>query len=159
MDIDLTTIGAAVTVAKNAVDTLKSAFSAKEKLGADHEVLDAFEQLGKVQDKLIELRAAIMSLQDENHKLTTELRAKNTWSAKAAHYKLTKSLHARDFAYLYAGDPIHWACPTCYESEKITILQSYSEESGAVKCSVCKVLYHLEEPKPAPPQPRRGPAY
>lgn len=62
MEIDLTTISAAVTVAKTAVDTLKTAFSAKEKIGAEREVNEAFENLGKVQDKLIELRAAIMSL-------------------------------------------------------------------------------------------------
>ena len=56
MDIDISTVSAAVTLAKNAVDTLKSAFSAKEKIGVEREVSEAFEQLGKVHDKLIELR-------------------------------------------------------------------------------------------------------
>jgi hypothetical protein len=148
MEIDLTTISAAVTVAKTAVDTLKTAFSAKEKIGAEREVNEAFENLGKVQDKLIELRAAIMSLQDENHRLATELRAQNTWSDKAAKYELNRSALGGDFAYLFIGDPTHWACPTCFESEKISVLQPWDEETGALRCHVCRTSYHLQAVNP-----------
>jgi hypothetical protein len=147
MDIDLTTISAAVTVAKTAVDTLKTAFSAKEKNGAEREVNEAFENLGKVQDKLIELRGAIMSLQDENHRLF-ELRAKNGWSEKAARYELNRSAAGGDFAYLFIGEVTHWACPTCFELEKVSVLQPWDEGTGALRCHVCKTSYHLEAPRP-----------
>jgi hypothetical protein len=143
MDIDLATISTAVTVAKTAVDTLKSAFSGREKIGAEREVAEAFDQLGKVQDKLIELRAAIMTLQDENHKLAKELRGKHSWSQKAEKYELNRSANGGSIAYLFiGGEPHHWACPTCFESEKISVLQPWNE--GSAMCTVCQQEYYLE---------------
>jgi rubredoxin len=89
-----------------------------------------------------------MNLQDENHKLSTELRRKNGWSDKAARYRLSQPSGGASFAYLHVGEPEHWACPTCFELEKVSVLQPWDEETGAFRCTVCQVLYYVDAPKP-----------
>jgi hypothetical protein len=72
--MDASTIAAAYTGAKVALQTLRTVISTKADIAADTRVIDAFEQLGKIQDTLFELRNTIAALQEENFAQLSGLR-------------------------------------------------------------------------------------
>jgi rubredoxin len=152
-----TILTASASIVRTAVETLKTAYTARGQIASDKKVIDAFEQLGKIQDTLFELRHSLAALQDENHELKTKVREQNEWSAKAARYALTQS-SGPNLAILCISDPQHWACPVCFEKKQIMVLQPWDPEMGSYHCPDCKLMLNLDEPKPRPPsRPSRSP--
>jgi|HubBroStandDraft_6_1064221.scaffolds.fasta_scaffold172714_2 hypothetical protein len=141
--MDASTIGAAYTGAKVALQTLRTVIATKSEIAADGRVIDALDQLGRIQDSLFELRNRLAELQEENHSLKEQIRAHQGWDARAAGYKLTQTPGG---AYVYGsnGPPPHWACPACFEARAIHILQDNRVGSGSFTCPNCKVHFPVE---------------
>ncbi len=45
--------------------------------------------------------------------------------------------------YAFSGSPSHFACPTCFEEYRVSILQDGKVISGAWDCPACKTHFNV----------------
>lgn len=146
--MDLSVIAGAYQGVKAVKDAISDLIDAKASESAKDKVAAIKDQLGGVQDTLFTLRETLGSLQDENDRLRTELAEVESWSKRAAQYELTQA-GGGAFVYRFIGQPQHFACPRCFESKEIHILQPTKHYSGQFPCPKCEKTFPVE--------PRRDP--
>jgi DNA-directed RNA polymerase subunit RPC12/RpoP len=134
-------IAASIAAAKNVIDLLQSALSAKggkvdleEVRKAQSVVFDLHSQLVKAQESaslyeqtISDLKHQIVQLQD--------------WKEEAKKYQLTEFTPGA-FAYvLKPGDqtaePPHYLCATCFTKGQKSILQRTGKNNPLYECHVC----------------------
>jgi hypothetical protein len=123
---------------------VKSVIAAKYQISADAQILGAFDQLGKAQDILFNVRDTLSDLQDENRTLKDKVRDEEGWNARAAKYRLV--IAPGNATVWHSTDPIkHYACPVCFEAKQIHILQD-TKINGQWQCpsSNCKAFYSVD---------------
>jgi hypothetical protein len=156
--MDPITVQQAYSGLKFAIETLRTVVGTKTQIAAEGKIADALDHLGKVQDTLFELRNELAAMQDQNRELKDKLGAQESWDKIAEGYNLVAT-PSGGTVYHSDGPPPHYACPTCFASQKRIPLQHCGGSSVAYQCPQCKAYYPINEHKPqvtAPPVGRRG---
>ncbi|TFV69416.1 hypothetical protein E4K64_33330 [Bradyrhizobium frederickii] len=147
--VDISAITGAITALKSANDIaqamvgLRDAAAFQSKLiEFQNKIIEANASAFAAQDERAELLRKIADLDKQVEKLTAEKR-------KFDRYQL-KDFGGNSFAYeLKAseanGEPIHRACATCFQDERISILQFSHQSEGQdwYTCPRCKEPQHF----------------
>lgn len=124
---------------------LKTAFDMTKAL---KDISDAVVRNGAVielQEKILAAREAQTALLERISDLEKEVAGFEAWDAQKKRYEL-KDFGGNTFAYELKqsearGEPIHRVCPTCYQNEHISILQSRGRDAfhrDMYLCTGCK---------------------
>lgn len=154
--MDVATITGAYQGLKAAKEILGAAFDAKVDAEAKPKVLEALQKLGDAQDTLFALREELFSLQTENNELKKQLSTFSSWKEKTEQYELTKT-PGEAVVYRYKLQPEHYACPSCFNTQAIHILQSNRTSSGKYRCTGCNSEFPIE-PQRRHPQSSYAPS-
>lgn len=150
--MDVASITGAYQGLKAAKEILGAAFDAKVDAEAKPKVLEALHKLGEAQDILFALREELFSLQEANNALRKEIAESASWQSKADQYELTKT-PGEAVVYKFNGRPEHFACPSCFNSKTIHILQTNRTMSGKYRCTGCGSEFPVEPQKKFAPIP------
>jgi hypothetical protein len=138
--MDIALIAGAYSGLKFAKDALQVALGYKIETETRTQISLALEKLSTAQDTLFELREELFRLQSENEQLRGELKAQQDWQVEKAKYQLQQTVGGA-VVYAYSGTPKHFACPSCFTTGAIQILQDRRVISGAFEMPGCKTLY------------------
>lgn len=135
--MDLTTITAAYTAAKHAIEGSKAIIMAEGALEEKGKRAELLDMLINVQDKILELRERSFELQEENQQLRNELNANDEWKITTEGYDLITS---KGGAHIYKSKnkPIHYACPKCFMEKRVYILNNGT-------CPNCRNSFLMEK--------------
>jgi len=150
--MDVASIASAYQGLKAAKDILGVVFDAKVDAEAKPKVLEAMQKLGDAQDALFALREELFSLQEANNALRQEISESKSWQSKADQYELTKTA-GEAVVYKFKGQPEHFACPSCFNTKAIHILQTNRTLSGKYRCTGCSSEFPVDPQKKANPIP------
>ncbi|MBD9437959.1 hypothetical protein IB223_17810 [Pseudoxanthomonas sp. PXM03] len=148
--MDLSAITSAYTALQFMRDSMSLALNAKIDEEARAKIHAAMDQITKLQDGLFHTQQQLLALQQTNEALRKELATMSAWEDRTSEYKLVQA-PGRAVVYQYSGEPRHYACPTCYESRKISPLQDMKQPNGDFWCATCN--------KNFPVDPVRGRGY
>ena len=141
--MDIALITSAYDGLKATKEILGGLFDAKVDAEARKKITEAQAKLGEAQDILFKLREELFNLQTANNQLKQDLAESQSWQAKANNYELKKTI-GDAVVYKFKGEPEHFACPSCYNSKQIQILQTKRSYSGHYGCPGCKSEYPIE---------------
>ncbi|WP_234678924.1 hypothetical protein [Bradyrhizobium monzae] len=147
--VDVSAIAAAISAFKGASDIGHAMINLRDAAAFQSKLLD-------FQSKLIEANASVFAAQDERAELLRqiadldqEISKLKAEKRKFDRYQL-KDYGDNSFAYeLKAseanGEPLHRACATCFNDEKISILQFSHKSEGQdwYDCPRCKKNQHF----------------
>jgi hypothetical protein len=137
---------------KAAKEILGAAFEAKVDAEAKPKVIEALQKLGDAQDTLFALRDEMFTLQEANNKLKQQLSDAESWQGRSGQYELVKTTGGA-IVYKFNGEPEHFACPSCFNSKAVQILQPNRTTSGKYRCTGCTNEFPIEpQKKPVPIQ-------
>jgi hypothetical protein len=148
--MDLATITAAYEGLKASKQILGAIFEAKVDAEAKPKVIAALEHLGNAQDALFSLREELFRLQSVNDDLRKQLAAAESWAMRAAQYELAKTSGGA-VVYKFKAQPEHFACPSCFNSKQIQILQDNRTTSGKFRCTGCSAEFPIQPRENPPP--------
>lgn len=148
--MDVATITGAYQGLKAAKEILGAAFDAKVDAEAKPRVLEALQKLGDAQDALFSLREELFALQQANNELRQQVVESESWQRKAEQYELTKT-SGEAVVLRYKGSPEHYACPSCFNSKAVHILQPNRTLSGKYRCTGCGSEFPVEPQKKQAP--------
>ena len=141
--MDVATITGAYQGLKAAKEILSAAFEAKVDAEAKPKVLEAIQKLGDAQDTLFALREELFALQEANNALKQQIAEAASWKERADQYELVKT-SGQAVVYKFKGQPEHYACPSCFNSQNIHILQTNRTMSGKYRCTGCNSEFPIE---------------
>lgn len=144
--MDIATITGAWQSIKAAKELVGGLIDAKADAEAKTSIYEAQAKLGNVQDTLFSMREEMFALQDENKNIKAQLAEVEAWQAKAEQYELTKTPGGA-VVYRFKGEPEHFACPSCFGSKQIHILQTTRTLSGRYHCTGCRSGFPVEPQK------------
>ena len=148
MDIALVT--GAYQGLKATKEILTTIFDAKVDAETKPKILEALQKLGEAQDTLFSMREELFALQEEKNAIKQQLAEALSWQSKADQYSLTKTA-GEAIVYKFNGEPEHFACPSCFNSKVIHILQTNRALSGKYRCTGCGSEFPVEPQKAPPP--------
>lgn len=154
--MDISTIAAAQTSIKALVGLAKIATAAT----VDHELkarlIDIQAGILDAQAKLGDAQAERLDLLDLVAELRAKIRVHETASAALASYQLHE-IDTGKYLYKFISDAInpveHFACPTCHNGGKVTVLQSNKSGSQQIfyVCKTCQFSIYVGKSDPRPP--------
>jgi hypothetical protein len=107
-----------------------------------------------LQERLTELREAILNAKDEalclreqNQEMKLRLSLQETWDDRASKFTLVETAGGA-LAWHSEGPPEHYACPRCFEEQKISVLQDRQASSGHSDCPACGTAFVVKTPRP-----------
>jgi hypothetical protein len=117
----------------------------------------------ELQEKILSAQEAASSAKDRLREFQETIEAFENWGIMAARYQL-KDFGGSTFAYeLVAekanGDPMHRACPRCFENRKRSILQFEYKDSSQrdhYKCHTCNTNFEFGNAVRFQPQVNRS---
>ncbi|MFV8598549.1 hypothetical protein [Ralstonia pseudosolanacearum] len=145
--MDLATITGAYQGLKAAKELVGGLIDAKVDSEAKARIYEAQAKLGSVQDVLFSMREEMFELQDENKRLKEQLAEAEEWRAKVLQYELVTTAGGA-VVYRFKGQPEHYACPSCFGSKQLHILQTRRTRHGNYTCTGCKTDFPVEPQKP-----------
>jgi hypothetical protein len=128
----LSTATTALGLANSAVSAVKSAYELTKKTSD----MELKHQMSTVMDTVLDLKAKIIELDEENRTLREQLGQKD------------KIVRGGEFGYWFKEGETDPLCPKCYEESSKTIYLPASEPwSGGIRrhCRVCSA-YYWEKP-------------
>ena len=147
-----------LSIAWTALTTATGIARALLKLRIDAEVrvqiFDMLGRLGETQDRLFQVREELAALQNENRELREKLAENTHWESRKEQYQLVKT-EGNAVVYESKSEPKHYACPSCYESRTIQILQDTNTYGGTFVCPKCEKAFTIRFPRNPP---RRHPS-
>ncbi|MBB2496686.1 hypothetical protein [Aquipseudomonas ullengensis] len=141
--MDYATINGVVQAVNLTKQLAKAAFDGKVDADAKAKIGEVVEKLGDVQDRMFNLRNDLHELQTERDELKTKLDAADAWERRASNYNLTQTLGGA-VVYSSKGDPIHYACPSCFNKREIHPLQDNRTVSGKFRCTGCAAEFPVK---------------
>ena len=147
--MDIATITGAYQGLKAAKDILGVLFDAKVDAEAKPKILEAMQKLGDAQDTLFSLREELFALQASNDDLRRMIVAAESWRAVSEQYELTKTA-GEAVVYRFKGVPEHFACPSCFNTNQVHILQTNRTLSGKYRCTGCNSEFPVEAQRRPP---------
>jgi hypothetical protein len=142
-------VSGAVTVLAQARRFLREL--AEGKLSAEHQALvsQALEVVADGQERIAQLQAEIIRLQQENQALRDQLRSADNWSERLAGFEQYET--PTGGIVLREATTKRYACPRCAEASKqIHMLQYHGEYAGSYGCVACGKSYSVHDPAPMP---------
>jgi hypothetical protein len=143
---------AAFTGLKFVKESLTTLAQGKIEAESQTRILEALDRLGTAQDALFELREQLFALQSDNAALAKQIEEHCSWKAQIAQYELIQTPGSA-VVYRFKGEPIHYACPSCVNKQKVEILQDNRTISGKFRCTGCGNEFPIN-PRHNPPPPR-----
>jgi hypothetical protein len=140
--MDLTTLTSAYTALQFIRDSMTLAVGAKVDEQTRAKIHAAMDHITTLQDGLFHTQQQLLSLQQENDSLKRELFSAAAWDSRANQYTLV-STPGRAMVYQFSGQPAHYACPNCYETKRISVLQDRGVMSGAWDCPACSKSFRV----------------
>lgn len=144
--MDIATVTGAYNGLKAAKDIIGGLLETTINIEVKTKIIDIQEKLGGTQDALFGLREELFKLQEANNKLNKELESAKSWQSKADQYELTKTSGGA-VIYKFKGNPEHFACPSCFNSNQVHILQNNRTNSGKYRCTGCNNEFPVEPHK------------
>jgi len=151
--LDAASVSGAYTALKSAKDILKGAFDAKVDAEVRPKVYEAMQQLGGALDTLYSLRSDLFELQEANNKLRLELATARGWADKSGEYELVTT-PGTAIVYRFKGEPLHYACPSCFNKHEIHPLQPNRTYSGKYRCTGCTSEFPIDQQQKPPSSAR-----
>jgi hypothetical protein len=146
--MDIVSIGTAYTSLQLIRDSIGLALNAKVDEQTRVKIHAAMDHITKLQDGLFQTQQQLLTLQQENEALRNQLAAAHSWQARGANYRLVQAVGGA-MVYEYQGVPHHFACPKCFEDERISILQHPGGRySGRWPCMACAQYYNVTVAEP-----------
>jgi len=145
--MDIAAITGAWQGIKAAKELVGGLIDAKADAEAKNRIYEAQAKLGNVQDALFSMREEMFALQDENKTLRAQIAEFGAWDAKAKEYELTTT-QGGAVVYRFKGQPEHYACPSCFQSKQIHILQTTRKISGHFMCTGCDKAFPVNAAEP-----------
>lgn len=97
----------------------------------------------RVQEELHQVQKENTELRRENEQLRQQLKEMDDWeNTKKQYDRITTSGGAT--VYQYIGDPVHYACPSCFTQKTIQFLQVKRSVSGVFQCPNCNAFYLIK---------------
>ena len=152
--MDVATIGAAWTALKTATEAGKALLSLKIDTEIRLRISEMLDRLGETQDRLFQVREDLNTLQSDNRELRDKLAESTHWNSRIEQYALVKT-EGNAVVYESKSGPKHYACPSCYESRTIQILQDTNTYGGSFVCPKCGKDFPIRYPRKPP---RRHPS-
>ncbi len=125
---------------------ISDAIELTQKLG---ELVKATATIG-LKETIMELREAVLNVKDEllklreeNQSLKETLLARDEWKSRSEAYVLTL-MPGGATVYRSEGPPEHFACPRCFESRQIQILQDRRNRAGSYQCPGCNYSFLVQ---------------
>lgn len=109
---------------------------------ARSKIHSALDQVAGLHDMLFHTQQQLLGLQQENADLKRQVAAAQSWEQRAAQYSLVKS-SGRALVYRFSGQPEHYACPNCFETSRISILQDRGVAAGLWDCPACSQSFNV----------------
>lgn len=144
--MDIASLTGAIQSLKAAKQLVGAAFDAKVDAEVKVKIGEAMERLGEAQEGMFELREDLHRLQNERDDLKKSLQALESWAARSGCYSLAKT-HGGAVVYQFTGEPLHYACPSCFNKHEIHPLQDI-RAAGLYRCTGCGSDYPVA---PRPP--------
>jgi predicted RNA-binding Zn-ribbon protein involved in translation (DUF1610 family) len=141
--MDITTVTGAYEGLKAAKEIIGSLLETKIDIEVKAKIIEIQNKLGETQDTLFGLREELFKLQEANYKLNKELESIQSWQAKVDQYELSKT-NGGAVVYKFKGQPEHFACPSCFNSKQVHILQTNRTFSGKYRCTGCGNEFPIE---------------
>ena len=144
--MDIATVTGAYEGLKAAKDIISGLFDAKIDIEVKAKIIEVQNKLGEAQDTLFGLREELFKLQEANNNLNRALENAQSWQTKSDQYELTKT-NGGAVVYIFKGQPEHFACPSCFNSKQVHILQTNRTISGKYRCTGCNSEFPIEQQK------------
>ncbi|UZJ39989.1 centromere protein H [Prosthecochloris sp. SCSIO W1102] len=135
--MDLISLQAVFAGISQAIKDTKSIVKAEGAFEEKGKRADVLSQLVDIQEKLLDLKERIFELQEENHELKTKLAEIDEWEEKKEDYELIKT-EAGEHVYRSKNQPVHFACPKCFEEKHVYILHDE-------RCPNCNNYFSIEK--------------
>jgi DNA repair exonuclease SbcCD ATPase subunit len=146
--MDLQTIGTAYTTLQFITEAFNLALATKIDEKTRLKIYEAMQRTTSLQNNLFQAQQQLLLLQQENHELKKQIETSQNWASRAAQYKLVKTIGSA-MVYEFQGEPHHYACPTCFEINRISILQDSGDKySSAWPCKTCDQSYKVSQAEP-----------
>lgn len=152
----LAEIATGYSALKSAYELAKGLKDINDRVALNAAVID-------LQEKILSAQEAAAAAKDKLRELRETIEALENWGTMAARYQM-KDFGGSTFAYeLIAekanGEPIHRACPRCFENRKRSILQfDYKDASQRdhYKCHACDSKFEFGNSVRYTPQVNRS---
>lgn len=141
--MDIASLTGAIQSLKAAKQLVGAAFDAKVDAEVKVKIGEAMERLGEAQEGMFELREDLHRLQNERDDLKKSLQALESWVTRSGSYSLAKT-HGGAVVYQFTGEPLHYACPSCFNKHEIHPLQDNRTASGKYRCTGCGAEYPVD---------------
>lgn len=141
--MDIATVTGAYEGLKAAKEIIGGLLETKIDIEVKAKIIEIQNKLGETQDTLFGLREELFKLQEANYKLNKELESIQSWQAKVDQYELSKT-NGGAVVYKFKGQPEHFACPSCFNSKQVHILQTNRTFSGKYRCTGCDNEFPIE---------------
>ena len=142
---------------------LKAAYEITKGLKNIHDQVALNNAVIELQGQILSAQDAALSAKEKVAEIETRLADLLDWKSTADRYQL-RDFGASTFAYelradLANGEPLHRACPRCFEDRKRSILQ-FSHRTASAQdnyaCPTCKTDYYFGESRPMSTRSDRG---
>lgn len=144
--MDISTINAAYASLRFIRDSLSIALDAKVDEKTRAKIHEAMGQITSLQDGLFQAQQQLFALIQQNEELRKSVASMNSWKIRAATYNLIQAAGG-GLVYEFKDNPKHYACPSCFEQSRISILQDTRTYERLWDCPVCKASFKLEPTK------------
>lgn len=143
--MDITAITAAYNGLKFIKDSLDVTLGYKIENESREQINAALKQVWTIQDTLFKIQGDMFQLQTENEELRKQLKVKEGWEIQKNQYRLEQTVRGAT-VFAFTGMPKYYACPSCFNKEKIEILQNKHDTFGNFYCPGCKTIYPIGPP-------------
>src|SRR5271157_3931640 len=133
----ITEISAAFGTVKTSVDLLKTLFKVTRDEDVRNAVFEIQNELLSLQDRLFAANARFEEQVAKVECLQKQLDERDKWDEVASKYALFHPAQGMS-VYRNRSDMQIWACPNCFESRQISILNRPSVETENYVCHACK---------------------
>jgi hypothetical protein len=95
-----------------------------------------------VQDALQRLHSENTALRQENAQLRQQLRTQADWEHHTTQYQREQTAGGA-VVYVFTGTPTHYACPRCFSTHALQVLQEQPTATGVFACPGCQASYPI----------------
>ena len=146
--IEIAAVAAFIGALKNLKD-LTASLGDKVPQQVHDQILEISERFSSIQVQLLAAQQQAIELTERCQKLQDELNRMNEWLAQKARYSLRK-VGEKQYVYGLKPDrqedePEHWLCTSCFQAQRISILQGLTGSGKFLTCVRCEYALDLRD--------------
>jgi hypothetical protein len=96
----------------------------------------------QVREALQRLHRENTALRQENAQLRQQLQTQADWEHHTTQYQRVQTAGGA-VVYVFTGTPTHYACPRCFSTHALQVLQEQPTAAGAFACPGCQASYPI----------------